>query len=464
MTESMQRISTGNPEADLVLGGGFPANSINILMGEPGTGKTLFAEQLMFANAGDDRPVLYLSTLSEPLAKVITYVQRFPFYDEEKLGTSVLYDEVGALLSAKGIEALVPRLRQLIESVQPKIIVIDSLKAVHDLGTSVTEVRRMISDMAGLLSAFATTTFLVGEYKEEDVTRYPEFAVADGIVEFARNKHTLGDERFMRVSKLRGSGYREGLHAFQLTENGFRIYPRLVSPAIPEGYTIRRERVATGVEGLDHLIGGGVWRGSTTLVVGPTGSGKTTIGLQFVLAGVAAGEPSLYINFQENPTQLAQVIHNLGGDLPALRARGLHLLYTSSVELQIDRIIVELFTIVERHGIRRIVLDAVGDLSLASSDKRRTQDYLYALVQQFAVAGITALFLLEDVSHGPVGGGVVVPVEHSRLSYMCDNLILLELKRGERLGRRISVYKTRASGHDDAVHPMTISERGVRVD
>jgi circadian clock protein KaiC len=460
----MQRISSGNPEADLVLGGGFPANSINILMGEPGTGKTLFVEQLLFANAASDRPVMYLSTLSEPLSKVITYVQRFPFYDEEKLGTSVLYDEVGELLSTTGIGALVPRLRELIESAQPKIIVIDSLKAVHDLGMSVPEARRMISDMAGLLSAFATTTFLVGEYREEDVTLYPEFAVADGIVEFARRKHTARDERFLRVSKLRGSGYREGLHAFRITSSGFEIYPRLVSPTAPEDYTARRGRLTTGVEGLDPLIGGGVQRGSTTLIVGPTGSGKTTIGLQFALAGVAAGQPSLYINFQENPTQLAQAIGNLGHNVEALRARGLHLLYTSSVELQIDRIIVELFAIVERHGIRRVVLDAVGDLSLASPDTRRTQDYLYALVQQFAVADITALFLLEDLSHGPMSGGTPVPAEHGRLSYMCDNLILLEMKRGERLARRISIYKTRGSAHDDAVHPMSISASGVRVE
>ena len=329
---------------------------------------------------------------------------------------------------------------------------------------SVLEARRMISEMAGLLSAFATTTFLVGEYREEDVTLYPEFAVADGIVEFARRKHTARDERFLRVSKLRGSGYREGLHAFRITPNGFEIYPRMVSPTVPEDYTSRRVRLATGVEGLDPLIGGGVQVGSTTLIVGPTGSGKTTIGLQFALAGIAAGQPSLYINFQENPTQLAQAIGNLGRDVRELQAQGLHLLYTSSVELQIDRIIVELFAIVERHGIRRVVLDAVGDLSLASPDTRRTQDYLYALVQQFAVAGITALFLLEDVSHGPMSGGTLVPAEHGRLSYMCDNLILLEMQRGERLARRISIYKTRGSAHDDAVHPMTISASGVRVE
>ena len=129
----MQRITTGNPEADLVLGGGFPVNSINILMGEPGTGKTVFAEQLLFANAGGDRPVLYLTTLSEPLSKVVTYLQRFPFFDERKLGTSVIYEDIGGLLATQGIAALVPRLREAITSIQPKIIVIDSFKAIHDL-------------------------------------------------------------------------------------------------------------------------------------------------------------------------------------------------------------------------------------------------------------------------------------------------------------------------------------------
>ena len=167
----MQRITTGNPEADLVLGGGFLVNSINILMGEPGTGKTVFAEQLLFANAGGDRPVLYLTTLSEPLSKIVTYVQRFPFFDERKLGTSVIYEDISGLLSTQGIAALVPRLREAITSFHPKLIVVDSLKAIHDLSVSVPEARRMISDMAGLLSAYATTTFLVGEYRERGCRR-----------------------------------------------------------------------------------------------------------------------------------------------------------------------------------------------------------------------------------------------------------------------------------------------------
>src|SRR5690349_12073284 len=127
---STVRISSGNRQADVVLGGGFPANSVNIIMGEPGTGKTLFAEQLLFANAGGERPVLYLTTLSEPLSKMVTYLQLLPFYDERQLGTTVLYEDIGGMLSTEGVSALVPWMRTAIQTIEPSLIVIDSFKAI----------------------------------------------------------------------------------------------------------------------------------------------------------------------------------------------------------------------------------------------------------------------------------------------------------------------------------------------
>ena len=114
---SFPRISTGNPQADLVLGGGLPANSLNIVMGQPGTGKTVFAEQLMFANAGPDRPTIYVSTLSEPMSKMVSYVQRFSYFDGTKLGSEILYEDIGPLLASDGPAALVPWLSELIKRI-----------------------------------------------------------------------------------------------------------------------------------------------------------------------------------------------------------------------------------------------------------------------------------------------------------------------------------------------------------
>ena len=208
-TEGLERIRTGNAQLDDILGGGFPANSINILMGEPGSGKTILAERLIFENArtsDEGRPILYLTTLSEPLEKVVRYLQQFDFYDDEKLASgAIVYDSLGRELETQGISALVPKLKEVIKTLGPKIIVIDSFKAIHDLSTSVPDMRRMLYEVSSLLTAYDTTALLLGEYSEDMISTLPEFAVADGMVELARTKRSTRDERYLRVLKLRGS-------------------------------------------------------------------------------------------------------------------------------------------------------------------------------------------------------------------------------------------------------------------
>jgi circadian clock protein KaiC len=452
-----ERVSTGNTQADEILGGGFPSNSINIVMGQPGTGKSIFAEQLVFRNASDDRPILYLTTLSEPLAKMVSYLQRFAFFDENKIGKSVLFEDIGPQLVEGGFRALLACLEHAIEVSSPKMIVIDSFRALHDLSPSPLELRRVLYELIGLLTAFRTTVFLVGEYTDGDAQRLPEFAVADGIVQFMRNPLSTRDERFLRVLKLRGSAYREGLHAFRIGAGGLEIFPRLTSPEIPEVYTILEERTSTGIEGLDPLLGGGLWRGSTTLVAGPTGSGKTTAGLQFVLEGVRRREPCLYANFQENPMQLARSLRALGADVEDVKRRGLQLLYASPVELQVDRIIVSLFRQIERSEIRRVVIDAVGELVSAANDPQWLHDYLYALVQHFTVRGVTSLLMFESTGGGPDSWFEANGVGR-RFSYMSDNIIILSTAR-----RRLSVIKARATLHDLGSHEVEITRQGLRV-
>jgi circadian clock protein KaiC len=456
--EANDRMSSGNPEADHILGGGFPSNSINIVMGHPGSGKTIFAEQLIFHNAGPDRPILYFTTLSEPLSKVVRYLQGFGFYDEEKLGTQVIYEDIGPQLATEGAGALIPLLRQAITTSSPKIIVIDSFKAVHDLAPTVAERRRMVYEMTALLSAYGTTAFLLGEYTEDDILAYPEFAVADGIVELSRTRLGNRDERYFRVYKLRGSGYMEGAHAFRITNDGLDVYPRLVSPRIPEGYEPASERLSTGVLGLDAMIGGGLWRGTTTLLAGPSGAGKTTIGLQFAFEGARNGEPTLYMSFQENPSQLARTIRGLGADIGELEGRGLDLVYASPVELQIDSIIVDLFRRIERGGVRRLVLDAVGDLASAATDPQRLHDYLYALVQHLAVRTITSVLNFETA-----GNSITHASMQNAMSYLSDNVLLLTLEGEDRTRRTIRVIKTRGSAHDTRVREVEISSGGLSV-
>lgn len=454
---TLPRLKSGSSQLDDILGGGFPANSINILMGEPGTGKTILAERLMFANANDDgRPIVFFTTLSEPLDKVVRYLQQFRFFDEEKLATSITYEAMGAELAEKGVSMLVPRLKEAITTHKPKIIVIDSFKAIHDLSTSASELRRMLYEVAGLLTAYETTAFFIGEYSADQIAKYPEFAVADGMVELARNKLGTRDERHLRVLKLRGSGYLEGQHAFTITPDGLEVYPRLVSPQTAPPYDLLNERVNTGVRGLDTMLGDGLFRARSTFVLGPSGSGKTTLALQFILEGLKRDEGCMYVSFEENPAQLDRQFRTLGMDPAEARRRGLRFLYVSPVELQIDSIITTIFQQVKETDVRRIVIDALGDLVVAADDERRLHGYLYALAQHLTVKGATSLFTYE---------ATYPELTATRLSALADNIFLLGIElHGGRGRRTFRVVKARGIAHDLDVREMRIAATGIEIE
>jgi circadian clock protein KaiC len=457
---AIRRLTTGSRELDEILGGGVPENSINIVMGEPGSGKTTLAEEFIFANADDERrPMLYLTTLSEPLDKVIKYLQQFRFFDAERMGRAVRYDSLGAELAANGVGVLLPRLKAAIKELSPKVIVIDSFKAIHDLATSTHEMRLMLHEVAGLLAAYNTTVLLVGEYRHEDIATFPEFAVADGIIELARNALGTRDERYLRVFKLRGSSYRPGFHAFDITAAGLQVYPRLVSPAEAAYYKRDAGRTSSGVPGLDSMLAGGFWTGSATLLAGPTGSGKTTMGIQFIIEGLRRGERCLFVNFQENPTQLAHQIEEIGGRLDDDARGRLELLYFSAVELPIDRIVVSIFRALHRGPIRRVVIDALGDLSMAAVDATRMHDYVYALVQHFAVMGVSSVLTLE--TDPPV---MARDESQGRLSHMTDSIVYLDIRaHGGVVGRTLRIAKARGIAHDLQPRKLQIDARGLSV-
>lgn len=455
-----RRLTTGIREMDRILGGGFVRNSLNIIMGYPGTGKTVFMEQMVFHNAADDRPILYLTTMSEPLEKLIGFLQSFTFYDPDRMLAGVVYEDLGQGLAEHGPQLVLDHVKTAVRELGPRIVVIDSFKAIHDLSESTADMRRLISELAVALTAYDVTVFLVGEYINENVGSFPEFAVADGIVELSRRGTPKRDDRFVRVLKLRGSAYLEGLHAFTIDEDGLHVYPRLVAPEFPPTVPLEtEERVSTGIEGLDRILDGGLIRGNSVLVLGPAGSGKTTVGLQFALEGIRTGEPALFLNFQEHPAQLARTVRSLGVDLAEVAEQGLEFQYVAPVELSIDSIVGHLLQPIEERGIRRVVIDAVGDLAVAAGDEQRFHDYLYALSQHLVGRGITLLMTFElypDVRGQPLRS-------HARFSSMADALILLDMELTTTPRRVLRVGKARGIAHDLRPHEFVIEIGGVRV-
>jgi circadian clock protein KaiC len=455
----MERLTTGNGEVDQILVGGFPKNAIHIIMGAPGTGKTILAEQVCFANASPGRPVLYVATFSEPLQKLIGFLQEFSFTKPEQLGTEIIYEYIGEdVLTAP--ESIPQRLQALLTLHRPKIMVIDSFKSLADLMPERSSWRRTLDAITGMLTAYDTTAFWVGEYMADMMSDLPEFAVADGIVDLTRAERGSRDERYLRVLKLRGSGFLAGHHAVLLGPGGIEAFRRFITPATPPDYRPVLERLKSGISGLDEMIAMGWLRGTATLVTGPSGAGKTSLGMQFLRAGVDEGEPGLLASFQESPTQLVRMMTSLGWDPRTLLGPGkLDHYYTSPVELQIDTVASEIVRRIGNDGVKRVVIDAVSDLEKASADPLRYRDLLYSLTQMFAAHNVTSMILVETL--GPNTGHGITGYE---VSYMSDNILSLEVLLGEDLTRTIRILKSRGSEHDGRRHRLRITRSGVAVD
>jgi len=460
----MERVSTGNPELDLILSGGFPRNSINIVMGVPGSGKTILVEQLAFANAGPDCRALYLTTLSEPLPKLVSYLQNYEFVDINRIGTDIIYHSLGEHSLRDGLsnepQRLIDEIFQLITKHRPRIIIIDSFKAIADLLPDAQAWRRLSFDLAGVLGAYGTTSFWVGEYTWETGAGPTEFAIADGIIELERIQRGSRDERYLRVAKLRGSDFLDGNHAFRIAADGLHVFPRFVTPSAAPDYQPIRERLQTGIAGLDAMVQEGWLRGTTTLIQGPSGAGKSMIALHFLRQGAMDGEPTLLVNFQENPAQLRRTMDSLGWDSDhLLRPENIDHLYISPVELQIDTIVQEMFRRISERGIKRLVVDAIGDLRKSAYDPSRFDDYIYALIQHCAATNVAAMFTFETPR-----GYLDHPLVMTDVSYMSDNIVSLTMELGDDLHRGIRILKTRGSAHDGRRRTLRIGSQGVTVE
>jgi circadian clock protein KaiC len=457
---AIERLKTGNSNLDQVLHGGFPKNTINVVMGSPGSGKTILAEQLVFANATVAAPALYLTTLSEPLDKFIQHGQNYNFFDSAKVGETIFYEDLGQLVRERGVGALADIITEMLGERKPRLIVIDSFKALNELIDTPRERRTMLFDLASVLSAYRCTTFLIGEYANDMMTDLPEFAIADSILLLLKRATGVREQRFLRVEKLRGSDSIPGLHAFNISADGITLFPRLLTPVVAPDYATNRERVNTGVAGLDEMIDNGFWRGSTTLVAGPTGSGKTIVGLHFIREGAINNEPGVYVGFQENPIQLARVMRNFNWDPAALLQGGnFELMYRSPVEMQLDSVAAELFERVRSGRVKRVVIDAIGDLKKSSADLQRFSDFMYALTQWFATENVTCMLLYE--LHSLFDAPQLSDEEISNLS---DNIVLLNFRRDAEMTRLIRIIKTRGSGHDHREHKVGITSAGMSIE
>lgn len=458
------RLPTGVEGLDEVLGGGVPEFSFNLIAGGPGCGKTTLAHQIMFASASPERPALYITILGEPPIKMLRYQQQYSFFDESRVGGAIRFLHLGDEVLAGGLEQVLARIVAEVEATGPKLVLVDSFRSITRARFAQSEVdlTHFVQRLSLHLTSWEATTFLIGEYLEQEAESNAVFTVADGILWLHQTVQRNSIVRRAQVVKVRGQGQVPGFHTFRISGDGLRVYPRIASAQAPAAPVIdRAKRRATGVGGLDEMLGGGVPSGYSVIVVGPSGSGKTLLSTQFILEGIKRGEPGVIAVFEKRPEEYLQTLPE-GQQLDSLIAADhLRMVYLRPLDLSVEETMEQLRARVTEIGAQRIVIDSLSgfELALAPAFREDFRESLYRMIGAFTGLGVTVMMTGEltdsytELRLSPHG-----------ISFLADGIVLQRyVERDGALARVMAVVKLRGCRHAAELRPYTIDADGIRM-
>jgi circadian clock protein KaiC len=454
------RLQTGVRNLDEILQGGLPVGSASIVGGRPGSGKTIFAHQICFHNASPTRRVLYFNTLSEPVAKALRHLSQFSYFDVKKLDDAIRFVDLGTILRTKGLQEAQALIMQHLKKVKPAIVVVDSFKIFDDLATSQEERRKFSYEIAVNFMAWETTALLLGEYGEEDYTN-PLFSIVDGLITLTQRDAAGERQRFFQISKMRGTDHSRDEHSFVITSNGIEIFaPRVTIQRKPgEEQTGEVSRCKTGISRLDDLLGDGIPRGSTLLISGVAGTGKTVLLLEFLYRGALTGEKGIIFSFEETEERLRATGRGLGWNLDREIERGMvEIVFIPQPNILVEKHLLMMQERVEAMAARRIAIDSVSVFLHKIADPQVCREktfQLASIVQNVQGVG----FFATDI---PYGSNQVsrFGVEET----VVDGVIVLSsTEEGAERERYVEIYKLRNTAHLKGRHVLTIGPGGFSV-
>ena len=461
-TTTLARLSTGVPGLDRILAGGLFAGGLYIVEGPSGAGKTILANQISFHHVRQQNSVVYYTLLSETHDRLFAFLSTLGFFDTALIGEQLTFLGGFPILEAEGMAGVLRSLRETLSRRQPSLLVVDGVVSIEDRAPDDTAFRKFLHELQVVATLFRCTILLLTN-TEASRRLDTEHTMVDGILELAAPVVRLKPQRTIEVVKFRGAGQLRGTHSMDIGAGGVVVWPRIETLLTPVARkprpTVRR---AFGVAGLDRAIGGGVPAASNTMLMGPSGIGKTVLGLHFVGAGAANDEAALFFSFYEQEEELIVKADRLGIDLRGPTPKGkVSFVWQSSVEGSVDRIGSRLVTAFNDCRPTRVFIDGMHGFQMTSEPEERIQDFFAALTDYFIAAGATVLFTLETPE---LLGEPAIRVPFPNASRMCQNILVLRYAeyRGQ-LRRVFTVVKVRDSEIDPTLREMTIGERGVIV-
>jgi circadian clock protein KaiC len=445
-------IATGVPRLDLILGGGIVRNSLFLIAGLPGSGKTVLATQIAFAAAERGDRVLFVTAFSEPHNKLISNLRTFSFFDQSKIGDTIKLLNLQHQLTSSINEAGETIVRE-VRSHRANLVVLDGFQSIGATSETILAPHQFLYDLNAKLSLLNVSSIVTYNHSSNlDETR-PELTAVDGII--VLSQEIAGDRvtRVMQVVKHRGASQLLGKHSFLIANTGISCYPRQETLLVNMDSSVDTVRASSGIAALDTMLGGGINRGTNAIIAGAEGSGKTLLGLYFVMQGIDQGEPAIFVTLHETAQQLTAKAQAFGFDLDgAVRAGKLHIHHHVSAELNPDIVMQHLRETLAELGPCRVVIDGLHELEVELAPSQRMPSFFTAFTRLLHSQKATAYFLLE-----------VDPLVGKELSFggtafsaLADNVLLMQRSEvNSRLVHTLVVLKMRFAQPDRAFHVYT---------
>jgi len=458
--EQLKRLQSGIEGLDALLKGGLVAGASYIVQGRPGSGKTILANQIAFNHVNDGGRVLVATLLSESHERLFQFLSTLSFFDKTRIGAEIQFVSAFDTLENEGLDEVVKLLRREISRQKATVLIVDGLLNARTKADTQLDTKKFISELQGHAAFAGCTVLFLTSSRLDDGS--PEHTMVDGVIELGEELFGTRSVRRIQLRKTRGSGALSGLHECEITDDGLVVYPRLESryaqPSRAESDDL--VRIPSGINQLDSLIGGGLPSTSVTLIMGPSGIGKTTLGVNF-LAQSTPEQPGLHFGFYETPQRLRIKARAIGHDLDALEASGaLHIIWQPTTAGLLDALGEKLLKAVRTHGIKRVFIDSLGGMARVTTNAPRLVEFFSALMNELRALGVTvfASWEMRDL----FGSEINAPAPE--LSSIVDNLILMRfVELDSELKRLLSILKMRDSFYDPSLLEVVINDHGIEL-
>jgi len=466
MNPDPKKDSFGIPGLDDITIGGLARGHLFLLEGTPGTGKTTVALSFLLEGERQGQRGLYvtLSETEEELRRTAAshgwsigdLIEIFELVPPEALLSA---DQAQSLLYSSDLELgeATTSIFEVFERVKPARVVLDSLSEIRLLSQSSLRYRRQILSLKHYFARQGATVLLLDDLTAE-VADKTVHSVAHGVIRLQElTPEYGGDRRRLKITKYRAQRFRGGYHDFNITTGGLQVFPRLVSGEHKSAFA--RTRKTSGITGMDTLLGGGVESGSSTLIIGPAGTGKSTVGIQFICSAIERGERAAMFVFDEELGLLFERMKVLGFDLEEMEKGGrLHIDQVDAAELSPGEFAHRVRMAVDKLQAKTVFIDSLNGYQAAMPEENALILHIHELLQYLNRQG--ACTFLTVAQHGLVGD-MRTPVD---ITYLADTVILLRyFEAAGRLRRAISVIKKRTSAHEDSIREFTMGAGGLHV-